>query len=64
MAWSSLGPKVGEVREREGALGGSHVGESPWFGPWLEFRKAFQLYYAVFSDVLLAYNVHFHPEIS
>lgn len=42
VAWSSLGPKVGEGREREGALGGSHVGESPWFGPWLEFRKAFQ----------------------
>ena len=24
------------------ALGGSHAGESHWFGPWLEHRKAFQ----------------------
>ena len=28
---------------REGAQGGSHTGESPWSGPWLEHRKAFQL---------------------
>jgi hypothetical protein len=26
---------------REGALGGSHTGESTWSGPWLECRKAF-----------------------
>ena len=30
-------------RQREGgALGGSHVGESPWSGPWLECRKVFR----------------------
>ena len=25
----------------EGALDGSHAGESPWSGPWLEHRMAF-----------------------
>jgi hypothetical protein len=26
---------------REGALDGSHMGESPWSGPWLEHRMVF-----------------------
>jgi hypothetical protein len=39
-AWSTPGQR--EEREgREGALGGSHEGESPWSSPWLEHRKAF-----------------------
>jgi hypothetical protein len=38
VAQSALGPK-GEGRGK-GTLGGSHAGESPWFGPWLEHRKA------------------------
>ena len=39
----STGPR-GQREERagrEGAQGGSHTGESPWSGPWLEHRKAF-----------------------
>jgi hypothetical protein len=27
---------------REGTLGGSHAGKSPWSGPWLECKKTFQ----------------------
>ena len=41
MALSSPGLEGGEGREI-GVLGGSHTGESLWFSPWLECRKAFQ----------------------
>jgi hypothetical protein len=38
-------PALGLKRElragRERALGGSQVGESPWFSLWLEHREAF-----------------------
>jgi hypothetical protein len=39
-----LGQPWGQREERaggEGTLGGSHRGEIPWSGPWLECRKAF-----------------------
>ena len=39
----SIGPQ-GQREERaggEGMLGGSHMGESPWSGLWLEHRMAF-----------------------
>jgi hypothetical protein len=39
-AQSSPGRREERAR-REGVLGGSHVGKSPWSGPWLEHRKAF-----------------------
>jgi hypothetical protein len=45
---SGLPDDVGHCRRaenkragRERALGGSHVGESPWSGSWLKCRKAF-----------------------
>jgi hypothetical protein len=40
-ARSAPGPKGEEGRGQE-ALGCSHVGESPWSGPWLECKKAFR----------------------
>jgi hypothetical protein len=30
------------VQGERRALDGSHIGESPWYDPWLEHRKAFQ----------------------
>jgi hypothetical protein len=36
-------PKGGAGRGRGGVLGGSHTGENPWSGRWLERRKAFRL---------------------
>ena len=44
-SWGQLGHPQGRREERartEGALGGFHAGKSPWSGPWLESRKAFQ----------------------
>ena len=41
-AQSSLGLKWERASGREGLLGGPHMGESPWSGPWLERRKAFR----------------------
>ena len=35
-------PQGGKERvEGEGLLGSSHMGKSPWSGPWLEHRKSF-----------------------
>jgi hypothetical protein len=39
-AQSAPGPKGGEGRGEQEALCGSHEGESPRSGPWLEYRKA------------------------
>ena len=37
--WGWLSQPWGQREERAG--GGSHMGENPWSGPWLEHRKAF-----------------------
>jgi hypothetical protein len=43
--WERLGQPQSQREERaggEGPLGGSHEGESPWSGRWLEGRKTFR----------------------
>ena len=40
---ASLGAEERRGQGEKGALGGSHMGESPWSSLWLECRKAFWL---------------------